>query len=269
MSTACQQRITYPAIPGGEGETVESGHVIWRDLVTRDPAAAQRFYGTVFGWTFETLGDGAYSVIKHDGQPIGGIFPMPATADANSTAEWIVALSSSDVEQAANTVVGSGGRMVASVQKMRGRGTTAVVADPQGAIFSLLSAGGGAGDRDPDMNSWLWTELWSNDLDASVGFYESVTGLDATEATDDGREYFVFEEGDKKYAGMIQNPMQNTRTHWVPYIRVSDPAETARKVREAGGTVLAGPTPALRNGSVVVIMDPSGAHFVAQRWPMN
>lgn len=264
FGSACQQRITYPAISGDPEAAPEPGGIVWRDLVTPDPAAAQRFYGAVFGWTFETLGDGAYTVIKHEGDPIGGIFPMPVAARANSTAEWVVSISVADVSTATKAIVAAGGEIVASPQKLRGRGFTSVVADPQGAIFSIIAV-----ERDTEAsssnNEWLWTELWSNDIDASVGFYEGITGLDAREIKDDTRDYFLFEDGETKLAGMIKNPMQNTRTHWVPYVRVSDPSAIADKVQNAGGTVLAGPSPALRNGNVVVIMDPSGAHFVAQR----
>jgi hypothetical protein len=32
------------------------GKIIWRDLLTNDPAASQRFYGELFGWEFESVG---------------------------------------------------------------------------------------------------------------------------------------------------------------------------------------------------------------------
>ena len=51
------------------------GEFVWHDLVTDDASACRAFYGALFGWTFEA-GDGidpGYTIIKHDGVPIGGI----------------------------------------------------------------------------------------------------------------------------------------------------------------------------------------------------
>ena len=39
-----------PPIPGGGKPT--PSRVIWHDLLTADPAGAQRFYGGLFGWRF-------------------------------------------------------------------------------------------------------------------------------------------------------------------------------------------------------------------------
>ena len=53
------------------------GEFVWHDLVTDDQSACRAFYGALFGWTFEA-GDGidpGYTIIKHDGVPIGGIVP--------------------------------------------------------------------------------------------------------------------------------------------------------------------------------------------------
>ena len=57
------------------------GKVIWVELVTPDLAAAERFYGGLFGWTFRTLrtGDSAYAVALADGRPVGGLFQKPHT----------------------------------------------------------------------------------------------------------------------------------------------------------------------------------------------
>lgn len=51
------------------------GKVIWADLVTPDLAGAKRFYGGLFGWTFNDIrtGDLDYSVALLDGAPVAGL----------------------------------------------------------------------------------------------------------------------------------------------------------------------------------------------------
>jgi len=46
------------------------GKVVWADLVTPDIAAAERFYGALLGWTFQTIHTGAsdYAVAMIDGR---------------------------------------------------------------------------------------------------------------------------------------------------------------------------------------------------------
>jgi hypothetical protein len=56
------------------------GAFSWCELMTPDPEAAKRFYGTLFGWTLEDMdmGRGTYTVIKAGGAGIGGSDPPNA-----------------------------------------------------------------------------------------------------------------------------------------------------------------------------------------------
>jgi hypothetical protein len=40
------------------------GKIVWRDLLTNDPAASQRFYGELFGWEFKSVGNAAILRIR-------------------------------------------------------------------------------------------------------------------------------------------------------------------------------------------------------------
>jgi hypothetical protein len=58
----------------------EAYGVVWWEIETPDPAAAQRFYGELFGWTFRRDFDGPksqlgrdYWIIERDGTGIGGL----------------------------------------------------------------------------------------------------------------------------------------------------------------------------------------------------
>jgi predicted enzyme related to lactoylglutathione lyase len=121
----------------GAGLVNEPGTVIWNELITDDPAAVS-FYEQVFGVTTTTadMGENKYTMFEAGGQQVGGTMPplmagMPnhwhvyfAVADADATAAKIKQLGGSVMVEPFDTPIG----------KM------AVVADPQGAVFSLFQA---------------------------------------------------------------------------------------------------------------------------------
>lgn len=265
----CQKKVTYPSVSSTMSNTHTPGSFVWRDLVTKDPASAQRFYGEVFGWTFESLGDGAYTVIRHNGTAIGGIFPMPEVAAATSSAEWVNSISVGSVSDVAGAFSTRGGKVALPAQKLPGRGSFSIVVDPQGAILGLVhSDSGDPVQSDPPINGWLWTELWSEDPEASKNLYQTLMDYEVEVVDDHGRDYWLFKQDDTKCAGLITNPLENTRSIWMPYIRVENPAAITEKAEKAGAKVIAAPSAELRNGNVAVLMDPTGAPFVVQRWPM-
>ena len=62
------------------------GKMVWTDLVTPDLGAAERFYGGLFGWTFQTVHTGVsdYAVVLVDGRPIGALGSGVATREFTS-----------------------------------------------------------------------------------------------------------------------------------------------------------------------------------------
>jgi len=50
---------------------------------------------------------------------------------------------------------------------------------------------------------------------------------------------------------------------------VADPAAAAARVKELGGTVVVAPAPQLRNNSLAIVLDPSGAPLALQRYPFD
>ena len=68
---------------------------------------------------------------------------------------------------------------------------------------------------------------------------------------------------------MNQIPWPEVQPNWLPYIKVDDPAAVARRAEELGGTVLIPPEPEVRHGSAAFLLDPTGAAFGIQRWPVD
>lgn len=69
------------------------GAPCWIDLTTSDIDRARQFYGTVFGWTFESAGPdyGGYVNAAKDGQSVAGL--MPNRPEAGGPDNWATYLS--------------------------------------------------------------------------------------------------------------------------------------------------------------------------------
>jgi uncharacterized protein len=108
------------------------GALTWADLITPDPDGAARFYGELFGWTFEELSDvEGYRVIKNGDRENGGVFLREDAAPG-----WIPYFGHEDVARAIADIPGRGGDVLEGPVKMWD-GAIGVFSDPQGAPFAL------------------------------------------------------------------------------------------------------------------------------------
>jgi uncharacterized protein len=115
------------------------GAFSWSELMTPDPAAATAFYGALLGWKIDTMemGNGPYHVVKAGDAAVGGIMKTPADA-AGMPPSWGVYMTVDDVEAAVAKAQALGGKVVAPVMAVPHVGRMAVLADPQGAVFSVM-----------------------------------------------------------------------------------------------------------------------------------
>ena len=116
----------------------------------------------------------------------------------------------------------------------------------------------------------MWIELWAHDAMAAITLYQSIAGY-GVEGTDviASPEYRVLTRDGRPRAGVNQIPWPEVQPNWLPYIKVDDPAAVARQARELGCSVLIPPLQEVRNGSVALLLDPTGAAFAIQRWPVD
>lgn len=114
----------------------------WADLSTPDPEHAGRFYSGLFGWQLskDEKDPSGYIHIKNGEHFIGGI-PPAQHRNANAPAHWLVYFQVADVEATTAKVGQLGGKVLMPPRKMENVGTWSVVADPQGAVFSLFKSG--------------------------------------------------------------------------------------------------------------------------------
>lgn len=113
-------------------------NLCWTDLNTNDPAKAVSFYGSLFGWTFETGKDGYRHIVNGKGHEdmIGGI-PLQMHAPPGTPSHWMAYFHVADCKATAEKASQTGARTLMPANFMQDVGTIAVLADPQGAVFAL------------------------------------------------------------------------------------------------------------------------------------
>jgi hypothetical protein len=123
------------------GTTVahEPGTLCWADLSTPDQNRAKQFYESLFGWKLapgekDTSG---YLHIKAGEEFIGGV-PPASMRDANIPPHWLLYFLVTDCDASTAKAKQLGGRELMPAMSMEGVGRFSVVADPQGAVFSLF-----------------------------------------------------------------------------------------------------------------------------------
>jgi predicted enzyme related to lactoylglutathione lyase len=123
----------------------EPGAWSMSELTTSDPEGAEAFYGAVFGWETEPFGD-ELIMWRRPGY-VGGEPEQPVPRDVvaamtpgEGQAGWSVDFWTGDADAAAETATRLGGAVVAGPFDTP-VGRTAVLADPQGAVFSVSKVG--------------------------------------------------------------------------------------------------------------------------------
>jgi len=282
ISACASLNVNLPSITESPTGERLPGKIVWRDLLTNDPAASQRFYGELFGWEFESIGDAsnlrsnsAYTLIRHNGRLIGGMVDTLALNDRNDISQWVVLMSVEDLDARVAGVTTNGGTIVTPPTDMQERGRLALVRDAEGALLGLLETrDGDPRDREAEVGGFLWDELWTTDVQNASAFYGEMAGLtpdtvdiDADRGT--APTYRLLKAGDTPRVGILPNPLDGLDPVWVSYIRVENPATITPRVADLGGRVIVEAQPRPLGGEVAFIAGPSGAGIALQTWPLE
>ena len=112
------------------------GAMCWNELETRDPKAAQQFYGALLGWKAKE--SPGYTEWMNQGTPIGGMMEMTGDRWKGIPPHWMPYFAVADCDKTVATVKDSGGKAYVEPTDIPGTGRFAVLADPQGAVFSVI-----------------------------------------------------------------------------------------------------------------------------------
>jgi predicted enzyme related to lactoylglutathione lyase len=248
------------------------GKVVWADLVTPDLAAAERFYGGLFGWTFQIIhtGDSQYAVALVDGRPVGGLFQKPIRSGEHRQPAWLTFIAVRDLDAAKRLALAHGAKVVSDSKDYPLRGRQAVMSDPDGAVFAMLaSSSGDAPDFLAAPGEWIWSSLLCKHPGPEAAFYQQVFSYDVFDlASDDNSEHLILSSDDFARVGV--NPLPGDSKprypHWLNFIRVDNTADMVAKVVAAGGRVLVEPRLDRHGGQVALVADPAGAPFGLMEW---
>ena len=282
VAACASMNINLPSVTEAPTGERLPGKIIWRDLLTNDPPASQQFYGELFGWEFESVGtasnlksNSSYTLIRHNGKLIGGMIDTLALNNRDDISQWVVLMSVEDIDASVEAVTASGGKIMTPPTDLQSRGRIAVIRDAEGALLGLLETrDGDPRDSEPEVDGFLWDELWTSNVQSADAFYNKVAGLTKDTVDIDGTQdtaptYSLLKAGDTPRAGIMPNPLEGLDPVWVSYIRVESPAAITSRVAELGGRVIveAGPRPV--GGEVAFIAGPSGAGIALQTWPLE
>jgi len=116
----------------------EPGAPIWNELITDKPESALAFYEAVVGLTHsavEMAPGQNYTLLKVGGNDVGGCTEPPMQGVPNV---WHVYFAVDDADATATKAAEGGGQVMVQPFDIPSVGRSAVLTDPQGAVFSVL-----------------------------------------------------------------------------------------------------------------------------------
>jgi predicted enzyme related to lactoylglutathione lyase len=265
-----------------EREGFPPGVPCWVDTQQPDRDAALRFYGAVFGWSFENhlqRGDRAYDLATLDGRVVAAIGSGPS----DTTATWTTYIGVEDADAAVAKVEAAGGTVVAPPLRAGNAGRLVLLTDPTGANLALWEPGRRKGvELVNEPGSWNWSLLSTPDPAGAAAFYAEVFGwetdLDAPgpklvrlPGYADFLEQFDPELRARHAAGGVPDGFSDAvawilpsraTAFWAVTFLVADADAAAQAAEREGGRVVSGPTDTEWTREVV-LADPAGATFTA------
>lgn len=241
-----------------------NGTPVWYELMTPDPAAAQRFYGDVLGWQ---IGDSGmpgmdYRIAKAGGDMVAGMMAPPPEAPT----AWIIYFATPDCDATVKAVMAAGGKTYMAPTDIPGVGRFAALADPQGAAFCVLTGAGEGSSTAFDQRKTghgNWHELTTSDPKAALAFYGAQFGWTAGTAMDMGAmgTYRIFAHRGADIGGMMALPPGLTMPFWLPYFGADGIDAAIGRITKGGGKVMHGPAEVPGGAWIVQATDPQGAFF--------
>ena len=246
------------------------GKVVWNDLITEDLAAVRAFYSGMFGWTFEeTTGPGGrdYVLARSGGIYVAGMVPVESRADDATVSRWLPYVSVADVDSAVTAATSAGGEVAVGARNVD-VGRVAAIIDPEGAVIGLARSSIGDPDdattaRGP--GKVIWTELLANDPGTAASFYGTVVGYQTRTIERRGGQYTLLSSRGIDRAGILRNPSEGWTPIWLTSFGVADAQAAAARAESLGGRILVPASPEVRDGTMAVVADPSGAILALQQ----
>jgi uncharacterized protein len=245
--------------------TIPTGRFVWFEYASNDERQAQAFFGELFHWKTRVVATqhGSYTMIALGDDAIGGY--VAPHAGAPEHAHWIPHLQVASARESARQVYSLGGKILRAATGDGGFGTMALVTDPLDGLFALwepAKAESTGGDYQGVDGSWIWNELYTQDLERSIAFYTAIGGFQVETMKKEGDgpgpdRYEILKSNGKGRAGIMKLP--DLPQLWMPYVKVASTDMTVEKAKQLGATFKLPAETIPRVGRLAVFMDPLGA----------
>ena len=246
------------------------GRFVWYELLTTDRPSAAAFYAEVVGWAVKdaSRAELAYTLLTTGDAPVVGLMDLPEEGvRMGATPRWLGYVAVDDMDARVAQIHRLGGAILVPPTDSN-IGRIAVVADPQGATFALVT-GLTYGQSQPGGSDQPgrvgWHELLAEDRSRVFPFYGELLGWqqDSTKA-DPASVYELFSAAGQTIGGMLTKLPSVPQASWLHYFNVDDVGASARRVHAGGGWVLQGPIELPDGGWIVRCVDPQGALFALE-----
>ena len=238
----------------------------WVDLTTPDVESAVDFYSRLLDWEIEKtptpMGD--YYIAKQHGHQVAGLMAQSEEL-AGTPPMWTMYINVETVDETAAMVEPAGGRILSGPFDIPD-GRVAVISDPTGAVFGIISTPLQHSDKwwfSVESGAVCWVELLTRDPARAEPFYQEVFGWKAETPDADGPAYTTFDLDGDQVAGMMSMPAEvpaGAPSQWMVYFAVEDCGAVEERVTELGGRVLRSTTE-IQVGRFAVLEDPQSAAF--------
>lgn len=257
-----------------ERNDVIFGTPCWLDLTTSDLEGAKTFYGGLFGWDVEDMGEdyGHYNIVRKNGKQVGAMMgKMPGMENVPDM--WTTYFATEDAAATLEKVRANGGTVLLEPMQVMQLGSMADATDVNGGAFGLWQPNEHRGYElwgEPGASAWF--ELSTRNFDAATRFYADVLGVEISEmegpesaeaaAESEDFRYATIKVDGEQHAGIMDATdvlPEGVPDHWVIYF-LGDPDEASTYIPANGGEILVEPTPSPW-GRFIVAKDPTGAVF--------
>jgi predicted enzyme related to lactoylglutathione lyase len=246
----------------------------WYELMTSDADAAIAFYSAVVGWTaadhVNSDLDFRYTILNAGERGVGGLIQISeAMREGGARPAWVGYVHADDADSRAESIRQAGGRIMMGPDDIPNVGRVAMVADPGGAPFYVMTPfpqeGAPPPPADPQTPGLVsWHELYSSLGDkAAFDFYARQFGWETMVEMPMGPmgTYRIFGADGVQMGGMMNKPENIPVSHWGFYINVDSIDAAIERVKANGGQVRMGPVEVPGGSWIVQGVDPQGANF--------
>ena len=266
--------------------TYPEGVPCWVDTEQDDVDAAIKFYGGLFGWSFEDAmgpdAPGRYVIASMRGRDVAAIAGPPSASP-----RWNTYVAVADADAATERLVNLGATVRSAPADAGEGGRAATVADPEGAEICLWQARRRLGAQVVnEPGTWNFSDLHSGDAAAATGFYKAAFGWsiedlgfatlirrpgygDHLEATIDAdirtrQEGVTAPPGFEDAVAWLAPTQPGEQPHWHVSFTVEDRDQAVTDAERLGAHIVAQDDTQWTR--TALIRDPQGAEFTASQF---